>query len=105
MEKLTTKYLGLTLRSPLIVSSSRLTSTLGHLKEAEDSGAGAVVLKSLFEEQIMLKAEQTNEQAYIPEGGNFLTEHIHEKDLSDYLSCSKCSIHRISCYFSKKIFS
>ena len=52
MEKLSTKYLGLTLKSPLIVSSSRLTSTLGQLKEAEDSGAGAVVLKSLFEEQI-----------------------------------------------------
>jgi dihydroorotate dehydrogenase (fumarate) len=52
MEKLAVKYLGLTLKSPLIVSSSRLTSTLGYLKEAEDCGAGAVVLKSLFEEQI-----------------------------------------------------
>ena len=52
MEKLAVKYLGLNLKSPLIVSSSRLTSTLGQLKEAEDSGAGAVVLKSLFEEQI-----------------------------------------------------
>jgi len=52
MEKLSTNYLGFTLKSPLIVSSSRLTSTIGQLKEAEDSGAGAVVLKSLFEEQI-----------------------------------------------------
>jgi dihydroorotate dehydrogenase (fumarate) len=52
MEKLSVKYLGLDLKSPLIVSSSRLTSTLGSLKEAEDSGAGAVILKSLFEEQI-----------------------------------------------------
>ncbi len=52
MEKLSVKYLGLDLKSPLIVSSSRLTSTIGHLKEAEDNGAGAVVLKSLFEEQI-----------------------------------------------------
>ncbi len=52
MGKLSVKYLGLELKSPLIVSSSRLTSTLGYLKEAEDSGAGAVVLKSLFEEQI-----------------------------------------------------
>ena len=48
MEKLSTKYLGLTLRSPLIVSSSRLTSTLGHLREAEDNGAGAVVLPELW---------------------------------------------------------
>ena len=47
MENLTTKYLGLTLKSPLIVSSSHLTSSIGQLKEAEDNGAGAVVLKSL----------------------------------------------------------
>ena len=53
MEKLTTNYLGLTLKSPLIVSSSRLTSTIENLKEAEENGAGAVVLKSFFEEQIM----------------------------------------------------
>ena len=53
MEKLTTNYLGLTLKSPVIISSSRLTSTVENLNEAEESGAGAVVLKSLFEEQIM----------------------------------------------------
>jgi len=45
--------MGLTLRSPLIVSSSRLTYTLENLKMAEENGAGAVVLKSLFEEQII----------------------------------------------------
>ena len=53
MENLKTNYLGLALSSPLIISSSRLTSTVVNLKEAEKSGAGAVVLKSLFEEQIM----------------------------------------------------
>jgi dihydroorotate dehydrogenase (fumarate) len=53
MEKLTTRYLGFTLRSPLIVSSSRLTSTIENLIDAEKNGAGAVVLKSLFEEQII----------------------------------------------------
>ena len=50
MEKLTTNYMGLTLKSPLIISSSRLTSTIENLSEAEISGAGVVVLKSLFEE-------------------------------------------------------
>ena len=63
MENLTTKYLGLTLKSPLIVSSSRLTSTIGQLKEAEDNGAGAVVLKSLFEEQINYHVDSISSHA------------------------------------------
>lgn len=49
---LTTKYLGLNLRSPLVPSSSPLTESLDNLKLMEDSGASAVVLHSLFEEQI-----------------------------------------------------
>jgi len=49
---LSTTYLGLTLRSPLIPSASPLTRELDELKRAEDAGAGAVVLPSVFEEQI-----------------------------------------------------
>ena len=44
--------MGLDLRSPVIIASGPLTSSLDGLKKAEDSGAGAVVLKSIFEEQI-----------------------------------------------------
>ncbi len=49
---LTTKYLGLTLRSPLVASASPLSETLDGIKRLEDAGAGAVVLFSLFEEQL-----------------------------------------------------
>jgi dihydroorotate dehydrogenase (fumarate) len=50
---LTTTYLGLTLRSPLIVGAAApLTEELDNLKKMEDAGAGAIVLHSLFEEQI-----------------------------------------------------
>jgi len=49
---LSVKYLGLELKSPLVVGSSSLTGTLNHLKKAEAAGAGAVVLKSIFEEEI-----------------------------------------------------
>lgn len=49
---LSTRYLGLNLRSPLVPSSSPITAELDQLKRAEDAGAGAVVLPSLFEEQI-----------------------------------------------------
>jgi dihydroorotate dehydrogenase (fumarate) len=44
--------MGLTLKNPIVVSSSRLTDTVDKVKECEDAGAGAVVLKSIFEEQI-----------------------------------------------------
>jgi dihydroorotate dehydrogenase (fumarate) len=49
---LSTDYLGLSLRSPLVASSSPLTGDLEGLRRLEDAGAGAVVLPSLFEEQI-----------------------------------------------------
>jgi len=49
---LTTKYLGLKLRNPLVPSASPLMEDLDNLKRLEDAGAGAVVLHSLFEEQL-----------------------------------------------------
>ncbi|KAB7741944.1 dihydroorotate dehydrogenase-like protein [Nostocoides sp. F2B08] len=49
---LTTAYLGLTLRSPLVASASPVTSRLDRLRMVEDAGVGAVVLPSLFEEQV-----------------------------------------------------
>jgi len=49
---LTTQYLGLTLRNPLIASASPLTGNLDNIRRLEDLGAGAVVLPSIFEEQI-----------------------------------------------------
>lgn len=52
MADLSTTYLGLSLRSPVVVASSRLTMQLKGLKKSEEAGAGAVVLKSIFEEQI-----------------------------------------------------
>jgi dihydroorotate dehydrogenase (fumarate) len=52
MTNLTTKYMGLTLKSPIIAGSSGLTNSLNNLKQIEQAGAGAVVLKSIFEEQI-----------------------------------------------------
>jgi len=86
MGNLATKYLDLTLRSPLIVGSSRMTSTLDHLKEAEESGAGAVVLKSLFEEQINqhIHSAQTSYGAY-PEADDYLANYIHDNSVEEYI--------------------
>jgi dihydroorotate dehydrogenase (fumarate) len=52
MADLRTRYLGLELRSPLVASSSPLTGTLDGLRRLEAAGAGAVVLPSLFEEEL-----------------------------------------------------
>jgi len=49
---LTTKYLGLQLRTPLVVSASPLSEDIDNIKRMEDAGASAVVLYSLFEEQL-----------------------------------------------------
>ena len=49
---LTTEYLGLKLRTPLVVSASPLSEELDQIKSMEDAGAAAVVLHSLFEEQL-----------------------------------------------------
>jgi dihydroorotate dehydrogenase (fumarate) len=57
MIDLSTDYLGLNLQSPLVASSSPVTKDLASLKRLEDAGAAAVVLPSLFEEQITAEGE------------------------------------------------
>jgi dihydroorotate dehydrogenase (fumarate) len=108
MEKLSVKYLGLALKSPLIVSSSRLTSTLGYLKEAEDNGAGAVVLKSLFEEQIVSHIRNlTSSQGY-PEADDYISFYTKSQSVDNYLSLIRKAketlgipvIPSINCYSS-----
>lgn len=53
MADLSTKVMGLNLKNPIIVGSSGLSGSLKGVKELEEAGAGAVVLKSIFEEEIV----------------------------------------------------
>ena len=93
MADLTTKYLGLTLSNPIIVASSGLSDTVEKIKDLEKHGAGAVVLKSLFEEQILREAEhklkmaEANEFMYAEHSETFdyIDLHVKEKELSAYL--------------------
>ena len=55
---LSTHYLGLSLKNPIVPSSSPLSRKLDTLRQMEDAGAGAVVLHSLFEEQINAETER-----------------------------------------------
>ncbi len=58
MTSLTTNYLGLKLKNPLVVSASPLGQHIPTLRKLEDCGASAVVLNSLFEEQINLESNE-----------------------------------------------
>jgi dihydroorotate dehydrogenase (fumarate) len=55
---LSTTYMGLTLKNPLVPSAGPLTAEIDSIRELEDAGAAAVVLHSLFEEQITHEAEE-----------------------------------------------
>lgn len=57
-----TSYLGLGLKNPLIVSSSTLTGSIEGIRSCAEAGAGAIVLKSIFEEQILsdIRKEEHN---------------------------------------------
>ncbi len=63
MADLSTTYMGLTLRNPIIVGSSGLTGSVKGVQELEGSGAGAVVLKSIFEEEIVYEMDDVLKEA------------------------------------------
>ena len=81
MADLKTKYLGLDLRNPLIVGSCGLTDNLENLKEMEKFGAGAIVLKSLFEEEIELEMK-SNIADMTSNSGNIYPEIFDMFDMS-----------------------
>ena len=85
MKLLETNYLGLKLKNPIILSSSGLTSTLEKVKRAADAGVGAVVLKSIFEEQVLAEVANVDTYSDYPEASDYLREYMTENSLSEYL--------------------
>jgi dihydroorotate dehydrogenase (fumarate) len=63
MVDLSTQYLGLKLKNPVIAGSSGLTNSVKSIQDLEESGAGAVVLKSIFEEEIAFEYEDILKEA------------------------------------------
>jgi dihydroorotate dehydrogenase (fumarate) len=106
MIDLSCKYLGLQLKNPLIVGSSGLTASLENLKTIAQMGAGAVILKSIFEEQIKFETDkflQSNNpemeswqetfqgivsktEFYYEEAYSYLTSYAKEHTLNQYLA-------------------
>jgi dihydroorotate dehydrogenase (fumarate) len=106
MIDLSCKYLGLQLKNPIVVGSSGLTSSVANLKTIANLGAGAVVLKSIFEEQIRFEADKylqsdspevkswqeafdgivSKTEFYYDEAYSYLTSYAQEHTLKHYLS-------------------
>jgi dihydroorotate dehydrogenase (fumarate) len=85
MNMLNTHYLGLELSSPVIAGSSNFTSSVDSIVEAEAAGAGAVVLKSLFEEQILSQAGSLSVNEGYPEADDYLAWYTRSNTIDSYL--------------------
>ena len=85
MSNISTRYLGLELSSPVIVGSSNFTSKVESIAEAEAAGAGAVVLKSLFEEQIVSQAHSMSVRESYPEADDYLQYYTRTNSVDSYL--------------------
>ena len=85
---LSTSYAGLTLRNPVIVAASSLTSNPENVVQCEKFGAAAVVLKSLYEEQIIADKGKLDTQDdmyhWYPDAADFIDKHAKEQGLSKY---------------------
>ncbi len=89
MVDLSTTYLGLKLKNPVIAGSSGLTNSLGTIKTLADNGAGAIVLKSIFEEQILAETNQQVQAAHIedhPEAYDYINRMAQEHSIDRYLN-------------------
>lgn len=101
MSDMTTRYLGLELKNPLVASSSPLCQDLDKIKQMEEAGLSAVVLHSLFEEQINIESEELNRYlvqgterfaeslTYFPEMGSY---NIGPEEYLDHLSEAKDAV-------------
>jgi len=88
---LSTTYMGLKLKNPLIVGSSKLTGNYTDISQCIEHGASAIVLKSLFEEQLKLEADietgknPDNAYEWFPEAKEFVKKLSSEENLDNYL--------------------
>jgi dihydroorotate dehydrogenase (fumarate) len=94
MIDISTTYMGIKLANPIVVGASGLTGTVEGVKKAAEAGVGAIVLKSLFEEQILaeLGAEEKGiDLSSYPEAGAFLARTGWEEGTERYVDLVKNS--------------
>ncbi len=84
MANLSVNYLGLDLKSPVIVSSSPLTASADKVAMLAEYGAGAVVLKSIFEEQIAGESAMLQRYNDYPEASDYLNAYVGSNYVDTY---------------------
>ena len=85
MVNLQTTFAGLQLSSPLILSSSGLTRSIDRTKALVEAGAGAVILKSLFEEQILMHTGHLLAHNEYPEAADYIASYTRVEAVDEYL--------------------
>ena len=83
MIDLSTKYLGIPLKNPLVASASPLSEKIENIKQMEKSGIAAVVLHSLFEEQVILQEKELN-NALTQQTESYAESLSYFPDIDDY---------------------
>lgn len=87
--KLSTRYLGLELRNPLVMSASPLSNNMDNLRECDEHGIGAVVFQSLFEEQIQnemdMMLDKDDMYFWYPEAAELVKEISGDQMIRPYL--------------------
>ncbi len=96
---ISTKYMGLSLQSPLIISSSNYSAKIEHIVEAEQAGAGALVLKSLFQEQLSSDVSSISKDVFLgshADTGSFVSAHSVDFFLDKYLALLEEARQKVS---------
>lgn len=89
MINLETKYMGLKLKNPIVVASSGLTNSIEKIKDLENAGAGAIVLKSIFEEQINNEVSDLinrDPQNLYPEAEDYIWNYTRNNSITRHLN-------------------
>lgn len=90
MMDISVNYMGLKLKSPFVAASSGYTANMEKMIALAHSGVGAIVLKSLFEEQISSEAEFIRAQsAEYPENADFIHRYVTEHSVAKYVDLIK----------------
>ncbi len=82
---LSTVYMSMKLRNPVIAASCGLTGTVDSVKACADAGVGAVVLKSIFEEQIEGELGHMASESWYPEAADYISSYGMQNALGTYL--------------------
>lgn len=96
MANLKTKFIGLDLKSPIIVGSCGITSDINRLVDIERYGAGAVILKSIFEEQIHRETSESMVNTGYPEEVDYIQNYIRANTIQQHIDLVKLAKSKLS---------